>query len=432
MGTTTMWILGCPAPTCGELANGFYNAGPMLADDREGTTKEDSKMQIFYNVTESDFDNYIASLRNIGINEYLEHTLGSDKFFAFAYAGNYYHVSYIAKRGELRIIEDISSTPLNEFGYHTMGQQQTVVYQYGLYYDPENHVTDKTVNCGMLYIIKLSDNSLFMVDGGHIFQCSDKMIDGLWNFLLQITNTPKDGIIRIAGWHFTHPHDDHINGCTKLLNRYHKQIILERIMYNFPCFSIAHGYSISTYDMKEIVPRLYPQVKVLKLHTGQKFSLADMTVEVYYTQEDAARKEDLSKFHLGDSNCASSILKLTIYGKTIIMLGDTNIETEEILAKYSEKELWKADMVQVAHHCFNYLDTLYPWIAAPVAILPNSYFGAHTPENVPKLATILNYVKDNQIYYEGEGTDGFIATESGWKHIEHFPVIGEEYDNSGY
>lgn len=68
MDTNNLWILGCPAPTCGELANGFYNVGPMLADDREGITKEDSKMQIFYNVTESDFDNYIDSLRNIGIN----------------------------------------------------------------------------------------------------------------------------------------------------------------------------------------------------------------------------------------------------------------------------------------------------------------------------------------------------------------------------
>ena len=388
-------------------------------------------MQILYNVTESDFDNYISLLKDNGIQGYLEHTLGSDKFFAFSYAEKCYHVGYIAKRGEIRVVED-STIPLSEFGYHTIGQSKTVLYQYGLYYDPENHVTDKTVNCGMLYIIKLSDNSLFMIDGGHIRQCSDKMIKGLWEFLLKITNTPNDGTIRIAGWHFTHSHDDHIDGCTKLLNRYHKQIILERIMYNFPFYGIAHGYSISTYDMKKIVSELYPQIKVLKLHTGQKFYLADMMVEVYYTQEDAARREDLSKFYLGDSNCTSSILKLTIDGKTAMMLGDTNIETEEILAQYSEKELWKSDMVQVAHHCFNYLDTLYEWIDAPVAILPNSYFGAHTPENLPKLATILNHVKNNQIYYEGEGTDAFVVTDDGWKHVEHLPVIGEEYDESGY
>ena len=89
-------------------------------------------------------------------------------------------------------------------------------------------------------------------------------------------------------------------------------------------------------------------------------------------------------------------------------------------------------MVQVAHHCFNYLDTLYEWIAAPVAVMPNSYFGAHTPENLGKLAGVLKWLKDDQIYYEGEGTDGFAATEHGFEHVENLPVIGGPYDESGY
>lgn len=433
MNKENMWVLGCPTPNCGELAKGYYNAGAMLADDRNGVTEEDSKMQIISNVVEMDFDNYINLLKDKGIKGYLEHELGKDKFFAFDYEGNYYHVSYIAKRGEIRVVEDKSSTSLNEFGYHKLGQEKTTIYQYGLYYDPENHVTDKTVNCGMLYIIKLSDNSLFMIDGGHIRQWNEEAIEGLWQFLLKITNTKEDGIIRISGWYFTHAHDDHLNGCTKLLNRYHEQIILERVMYNFPCYALSTGYVLSTFDMKEIISKLYPQTKLLKLHTGQKFDIADMTVEVFYTHEDAAKKEELSKIHLGDSNCTSTILKLTIDGKTVMMLGDTNVETEEIIKKYSVKEIWKSDMVQVAHHCFNYLNTLYEWICAPVAILPNSYFAAHTEnDNLPKLNSILKYVKDNQIYYEGEGTDAFVVTEEGWKQIECTPLIGGEYDYSGY
>ena len=428
-----MWVLGCLAPNCGELANGYYNAGAMLADDRNGMTEEDSKMQVISNVVECDFDAYVDALKNKGIKGDLEHKLGFDKFFAFTYEGNYYHVSYIAKRGEIRVVEDKSSTSINEFGYNEIGKEKTTIYQYALYYDPENHVTDKTVNCGMLYIVKLSDNSLFMIDGGHIRQWNEEAIEGLWQFLLKITNTKEDGTIRISGWYFTHAHDDHLNGCTKLLNRHYKQIILERVMYNFPCYKLCPGYVLSTFDMKEIVLRLYPQVKVLKLHTGQKFNLSDMTVEVFYTHEDAARKEDLSKIHLGDSNCTSTIIKLTIDGKTVMMLGDINVEAEELIAKYSKKEIWKSDMVQVAHHCFNYLDTLYEWIAAPVAMLPNSYFSAHIEnDNLPKLNSILKYVKDNQIYYEGEGTDAFVVTEDGWKQVERTPLIGGEYDYSGY
>ena len=60
-------------------------------------------------------------------------------------------------------------------------------------------MTETTANCGMVYVIHLSDNSLFMIDGGYIYQCSNEMIEGLWKFLLRITNTPEDGTIRIAG-----------------------------------------------------------------------------------------------------------------------------------------------------------------------------------------------------------------------------------------
>ena len=371
------WILGCQAPACGQLAEGYFNAGPMFANDRNGVTAEDSKMQVVYDVTEEDFDAYVTALKESGINGYLERSQAMDKFFAFAQDGKYYHVRFTAKRGEIRVMEDMVSTPVDEFGYKANGTEETVFYQYALYYDPDNNVTDKTVNCGMLYVIKLSDNSLFMMDGGHIYQASDEMIEGLWKFLLRITNTEEDGTIRIACWYCTHAHDDHHNGFTKLLNRHRKQILLERVMFNFPSFSYGGSYAMSTFGMKDTLPKLYPDTKLLKLHAGQIFDIADMTVEVMYAHEDAGERSDLSRMHLGDFNSTSSILKLTIGGKDIMLLGDTNVETEVLLQKYSEPSLWKADMVQVAHHCFNYLDIVYEWSGAPVAVLPNSSYAAH-------------------------------------------------------
>ena len=160
MSDKTKWVLGCPAPACGQLAEGVFNAGPMFADDRPGETPEDSKMQVVYEVNESDFDAYVASLKESGIKGTLERSQGMDKFFAFTYNGKYYHVRFVAKRGEIRVVEDVVSTPVDEFGYDTKGDGKTVFYQYGLYYDPDNNVTDRTVNCGMLYVVKLSDNRL--------------------------------------------------------------------------------------------------------------------------------------------------------------------------------------------------------------------------------------------------------------------------------
>ena len=147
------------------------------------------------------------------------------------------------RHAEIRVVEDSAYVSCKDFGYETKGAEQTILYQYGLYYDPDNNVTDKTVNCGMLYIIKLSDNSLFMMDAGHIRQWNEEAMQGLWKFLHTITNTPDDGIIRIAGWYFTHAHDDHTDGCTKLLNRYHENIQLERVLFNFPFRAYTGGYS---------------------------------------------------------------------------------------------------------------------------------------------------------------------------------------------
>ena len=421
------WIFSCPAPECGEIVEGFYNAGPMLKNDKEGVTDEDSKMQIVKGATRTDFDEYKKKLASSGYTIESENEIGSNAYFDFGY----FHASYVEVLGEIRVIEDKVKTSLNEFGYTAKGNKITTVYQYGLYYDKANNCTDTTVNCGMIYIIKLSDDSLVMIDGGHIFQWNNEAMEALWTFLKKITNS-ADGKIRIAAWYFTHAHDDHTDGCTKLLKRHGKDIELERVMFNFPSYSMARG-SDTVFDMKDTVKELYPNVKLLKVHSGYKFNLADAQFEFMYAHEDAVKADNPSRFPFGDFNSSSSIFRVTIDGKSLVILGDTNVETEKLLSETTVRESWKSDFVQVAHHCFNYLDTLYEWINAPIAMLPNSYFGAHTPENTPKLAGVIKHLeKPDNIYYEGEGTYGFIVHDGKWECVYEAPIIGGEYDHSGF
>lgn len=427
------WQLSCPAPIGGTLAEGRYNAGSALADDIHSTTDEDCFMQIVSGMGEGDFDAYIKALTEDGYRLVCENTLGGNRFADLEKAGKGCHVSYFAAKGELRVLEDNCSAPLDAFGYGEIGSVKPAFYQYGLYYDPLNRDnTGVSINCGMLYIVRLSDNSLFMVDGGHIYQCSDEAIEGLWRFLHEITGTPEGGTIRIAAWYITHAHGDHVTGCAKLLNRHHDEIVLERMLYNFPSYQVRQqGYDSWTTVMKEVVRKVYPDVAFLKPHSGQAFSLSDMKVEVLYTHEDAVRADDLSRFPLGDYNCTSAILALWLEGQRVMLLGDTNVEAERVLAELTDRSIWRSDAVQVAHHCFNYLNTLYEWISAPLALLPNSYFGAHTPENTPKLNSILQYVQNGQIYYEGEATYGFEVVDGRLQCTHTSPVIGGEYDGSG-
>jgi hypothetical protein len=137
-------------------------------------------------------------------------------------------------------------------------------------------------------------------------------------------------------------------------------------------------------------------------------------------------------YNLRDYNCTSTVMRIRFDKKSVMLLGDISQAAEQIIVKSFDSKVLASDVVQVAHHCFNYLDTLYAWIHAPAAMLPNSWGGAHQPENEPKLQAVLNCLKDDQIWYEGGGTDGFIATEDGWKHVFHEPVIGGPYDGSGY
>ncbi len=421
------WLLGCPAPNSGEIVEGFYDVGPMLKNDMAGTTDEDSKMQIVKGATRADFDDYKKQLLADGYKIESENEIGPNAYFDFGY----FHVTYFGIRGEIRVVEDKVKTSLAEFGYKAKGNKITTVYQYGLYYDKENNCTDTTVNCGMIYIIKLSDDSLVMIDGGHIYQWNNEALEALWAFMKKITNS-TDGKVRIAAWYFTHAHDDHTDGCTKLLKHHGEDIELERVMFNFPSYSMARG-SETVFDMKDTVKELYPNVKLLKVHSGYKFTLADVRFEFLYAHEDAVNADNLSKYPFWDFNCTSSVLRVTVDGKTLMFLGDTNIETEKLLSEITVRESWKTDFVQVAHHCFNYLDTLYEWIDAPIAMLPNSFFGAHTSDNTPKLAGVIKHLeKPENIYYEGEGTYGFIVHDGKWECVYEAPITGGEYDNSGF
>ncbi|MBQ6052379.1 MAG: hypothetical protein IJL30_03705 [Clostridia bacterium] len=423
-------IIACPMPDGKIIAKGYYNSGPMLKDDTNGPTDEDSRMQIVCSVKKEDFEKYIEKIKSSGARIYLENSMVDDRCIGFEYNNKQYHAVYWAKRSEIRIIEDQSPLSLDRFAYSDTGDRKTLLYAYGLYYDPANGGGINTINCGMVYIVRLSDGSLFVVDGGYVFQHSKEANDALFKFMYDLADKREDGKIRISCWYFTHGHDDHTDGCTRILDRFHDKIILERVMHGFQSRSICRGFSPAYLDMKEAVSEYYPDVKTLKMHTGQKFSLSDMTVEVLYAAEDMISADALDFWPLRDFNSTSTIVKLTINGQRFMLLGDTSSEAEEFTEKYGNPELWKAEMVQVAHHCFNNLPKMYEWISAPVASVPNRFYGAHAYDNIHKLREVLKYTKENQVYYNGDATYEFEATKNGFVKTASFPVIGKEFDMS--
>jgi hypothetical protein len=207
-------------------------------------------------------------------------------------------------------------------------------------------------------------------------------------------------------------------------------------MFNFPSFqTVKTGYRafVNTW-FKHIVREFHNDAVFLKPHTGMNFDLADMNIEVMYTHEDAVNFSNPAKSSLSNFNSSSTVLKLTIgKDRTFMLLGDTDTEAEKLLTKmYTESSTFKSDIVQVAHHNFNYLRILYRWIAPSIALVPNSYANANTSGNSPKLKDVSDFTGKDNIYYEGNGTYGLRVVDGQWKLVYEAKVIGGAYDGSGF
>lgn len=411
----------------GCTAAGLYNTGSMITDDSQGVTADDGPMLLVTDTDEKEYEAYLEKLCGTGFEKVFEnHTAAVDccqlkKGDELLYA---YHTRAL---GEVRVIEDRSSTALNEFSYTCAGKASAEIYQYGLYYDPRNECTSTTVNCGMFYIIRLADNQLVMIDGGHCLQCSAEAVEGMYRFLRRITGSVEGEKIRIAAWFFSHAHDDHMAACIRLLRTYPESFELQRVMFNFPPYEV-YKEEPDALTLKETLREFCPDVKCLKLHNGQVITLANVRFDVLYAHEDAVSKENPEKYPFWDFNCTSVILKMTTGSGTIMWPGDTNEETVELTLRTIPAEMWKSDVVQISHHCFNYLPALYEAIDADYAMLPNSYYGGHTVENIAKLMLVVDRLSSpDNIWYE-EQTTGFRFEDGEYRVILEEARVGGEHD----
>lgn len=413
----------------GVTAAGLYNTGSMLSDDSQGDGEDCCPVMLVTRTGEKEYQAYLEKLCGTGFTKVFENHTAAVDCCQLRKGDELLYVYYTRARGEVRVIEDRGSASLEDFSYAYDSAESAEIYQYGLYYDPKNGHSPTTTNCGMFYIIRLADNQLVMIDGGDCMQCSAEAVEGMYRFLRRITGTGEGEKISIAAWFFTHAHGDHVAACIRLLRTYPESFELQRVMFNFPSYNVRPG-DREALVLKETLREYCPDVKCLRLHNGQAVTLANARFDVLYAQEDAISSEDMSRFPLHDFNCTSVILKMTTGNGTVMWLGDTNVETEELVMQTVPAALWKADVVQVAHHCFNFLSRLYPVIDADYAMLPNSYYGGHTVENLDKLADVLNCLSSpDNIWYEDK-TTGFRFQDGAYRVILEEPRVGGEHDGT--
>ena len=423
----------------GTSGAAVYNAGPMLENDSEAVTEEDSRMLLVADTCRREYEAYLEKLCGMGFRKVFENHTGAVDCCQLMKGEDLLYVYYTLRTGEVRVIADKASVPLDEFSdsymeegpaAHMWGTMDSAeIYQYGLYYDPCNGHSPTTTNCGMFYIIRLRDNRLVMIDGGHILQCSAEAVEGMYRFLLRITGTAEGERLGVAAWIFTHAHDDHMAACVRLLRTYPEAFEIERAMFNFPSHRVCSGHS-DFFCLRATLREYCPNIKCLKLHSGQRIVLANVCFDVLYTHEDAVRLETPEVFPFHDFNCTSVILKMTTGMGTIVWLGDTSTETEELVVRTVPAAVWKADVVQVAHHAFNFLTELYALIDADYAMVPNSRYGGNAGDNHQKLMDVVRRLPSpDNLWYEDE-TTGFRFEEGSFRVILKEDLVGGEHDGT--
>lgn len=427
------WLLGSiPYYENGVYSEKLYDCGSGLESDKAGPVESDSQMQIIRSTTLNDVSSYCKKLANNGYTKIFENETSQNYTYVFKDSnGRLLYFSYCDPKKEVRIIDEVCSAEVGSFGYaYTPSADECAeVFQYCFPYHDVEVCTDKEIYStnGMLYVIRLADNKLMVIDGGSLLQSSDENIDSLMAFLNEITQTDENEKVEIALWFGTHPHKDHMLVFSKLLNKYHNRINIERTMFNYPSAQLL-GQNKLVDILRSQFKTYYPDAEYLKPHAGYTFSLSDINIDVLYTHENLIDAETCA--YSSDSlNDGCTVLRLDIHGKTFMILGDINKDAQQvILDMYTAREL-KSDVCQGAHHMYNNVKKLYGVISPEYVFCPQS--GTKAKNSAAYKSLIEFNTAQENFLFANEALYG-ITVKDGELAVSVRDFHGVPYDGSNY
>ncbi len=416
------WLLDTvPEYEGGRQADNVYLAGQGIGKDQ--LEEDEARTIVISGTNKTEFEAYLAKLAAEGYTLEYSRDADSNLFRSYVKDGRRIYTYLMSRTGEVRIISESTATSssIDEISYpYTPAEgERTELYQFGLpNRDAEHTAAEGYVVNGMLYIFKLADDSVILVDGGESCQWTDERVDALMAFLRRITDTPEGEGVKIAAWYITHIHSDHLNGIRLFLKKYNKSVTVERLITNAPSF---HGeqdiLSKRNGNMKNIAKELSTYygntVKHIKLHTGMVVSLGSVELEVLYTHDDLVDPiTGISKVG-GDFNETNTVSLFRFEGKTMAMLGDINVVGERIMLKNWSESVFKSDIVQISHHSINDVDGLYSVIKAPALLVPTSKYSVDNSSSYTDiLKAAKEYADTSMIFFQGTSTIG-LAVENG-------------------
>ncbi len=185
----------------------------------------------------------------------------------------------------------------------------------------------------MSFILKC-DGHLIVIDGGN--SCD---ADYLCAYVKKLGGT-------VDGWFMTHPHRDHCDAFSSLMERRFGEIEVKSVYYNFPSQDFLRNFDEGR-NSPEVAARVEAQIRAHDIHAvtvkrGEVFTFGEIKITVLREPDEGIR--------VNGANNASVVYRVDANGVSMIFLGDLGKEGGEQLLANTPAELLWADMVQLAHH----------------------------------------------------------------------------------
>ena len=193
-------------------------------------------------------------------------------------------------------------------------------------------------DCGMGYVIRLKDGRFAIIDGGYDeFENVDRLFD------IICTQNERGGKPIIAAWFVSHAHDDHCGIPRRFIEKYFDKCEIQNVFYNWEVLiggssRHAEGAFMALCEEKSA------EMNVITPRTPDGYDFGGVHFDVIFVGEDMFPKE------IKGLNNSSLVLRMEAEGKVVLFPADTEAPACGVFCKRFEKEIFKCDMFQVAHH----------------------------------------------------------------------------------
>ena len=371
------WTFQFPAYTVGNLNEQLYSCGYGLVQGGDL-----SYMHTINETNAQEFDQWKQTVTACGYREVFSNGIEDDQYVCYQGAfGTLYYAQFLNDLGKVNVICDTVSVALDEFCYTIESDDHPEFYMF------------QTNVLGMedLFLIHASDDSWIVIDGGTAGygEFPETFGDEIFEFMANRSEM-VNGKLVISAWYVSHAHRDHFTGFGSLLKLHAKEIELQRVMLNVPdpkihlLTEIDHlendGQNAAFKVLADLINSQYPNVKVIKVHTGMEIKLADVSFTILHTQEDLLETwyGGNAEWDLTNFNMTSLVSMIEMDGMKILELAD-NFRPDLTLNHYAMDSTLACDILKVGHHYNDrqgdlFYKQLYDTCAFEYALIPWSQF----------------------------------------------------------